>query len=129
MCDLQQVSACGLGHGREIAQYRKLWLQLYRLTRNLGLSMGLTFGGHVVMYFTMQVLIIYYTISKATKVQTDALVLCSMPLMLTVFIFAHCNSAHTACQEVKPDLIPMYILRYPRQLKSKKMLLFCVQCH
>ncbi|PSN30372.1 hypothetical protein C0J52_27002, partial [Blattella germanica] len=94
------VGTCGFGNGSKISEYRVLWLQLSRLTQDLGNSMGMTFGAHIVVYFTGQVLFMYYILSMLSLRLDEFIVKFLIPVAISIYIYIVCNAAQSVTDEI-----------------------------
>jgi hypothetical protein len=100
--EFQHLSSKGFGKFRKIASYRTLWLQLSKLTQDLGNATGLTYGGQTLLLFAISVLLVYGFMIELTD-RFNYLLFCS-GLLFKVIIFSQCNSAHGAATEVRTCL-------------------------
>jgi hypothetical protein len=96
---------CSRGFGKinKIASYRTLWFHLSKLTQELGNATGLTYGGQILLLFTISVLVTYGFMTELEE--GFSYILFSTGLVFHAIIFSQCNSAHRAANEVRTCLL------------------------
>ncbi|KDR19190.1 hypothetical protein L798_06244 [Zootermopsis nevadensis] len=81
----------------KISSYSKFWLRLRKLMQDLGSSSGFTYGGQILIYFAMSVLLSYgFMVDLGDNYNYAAV---SSALLFQIVIFVQCNSAQEATNE------------------------------
>ncbi|XP_069684868.1 gustatory and odorant receptor 24-like isoform X3 [Periplaneta americana] len=87
---------------RKIQQFKMLWFMLNKQARDLGESMGLTFGGLILVFFTLQVLCCYaflfQLIIEIDDVHEILTVICSF--VFGAIVYFQCTKSEEVSREI-----------------------------
>lgn len=99
--NFQVISSYDSVQPAKVAQYKYLWLQLSKLTQDVGQSMGLTYGGLIIFCFLAETLMGYGFLSNiANNLTAFNVVLGISMLYFTLIAHFMCSFAHWTTEQV-----------------------------
>jgi hypothetical protein len=96
---LQHFSSLYADRTSKVFAYKKYWLHLNKLTRDLGNASGFTYGSLTVIFFTISVLLSYGFVVELKN--NFSFALSTTSLLFQVLILSQCNSAQRATSQVR----------------------------
>ena len=94
------------GNAHTVAEYGVLWRHLSKQTQDLGNAMGYTYGGQVVLYFTLQLVGTFGFISQVQQAKPLTTVgFLSTALIFSWHTYVFCNAADRATKLVRNNRV------------------------